>query len=189
MRASYVEPILKQHTFPSADDGCRWAGAATSIALVHVGKTGGESLVNMLQGAGVAFTWIHDPGAFMVFDDPHRDPAEECWWPPQVALASEHSTTSSRRATFPVTAATVASGDALRAHQPDFARSPTKFSTEYRSGVGVGRIIESACIHGTREPRLIDVLVQPLNETCPPVCVWHAAVAYCSVALWLESTC
>ena len=91
VRASYVEPILKQHTFPSADDGCRWAGAATSIALVHVGKTGGESLVNMLQGAGVAFNWIHDPGAVMIFDDPHCDPAEECWWPPQVALACEHT--------------------------------------------------------------------------------------------------
>ena len=83
----------------------------------------------------------------------------------------------------------VASGDALRAHQPDFARSPTKFSTEYRSGVGVGRIIESACIHGTRKPRLIDVLVQPLKPVPMWVWVWHAAVAYCSVALWLESTC
>ena len=65
VRASYVEPKLRQHTFPSAAAGCaqRWAGAATSIALVHVGKTGGESLVTMLQGAGVAFNWIHDPGA------------------------------------------------------------------------------------------------------------------------------
>ena len=143
MRASYVEPILKQHTFPSADAGCRWAGAATSIALVHVGKTGGESLVNMLQGAGVAFTWIHDPGAVMVFDDPHCDPAEECWWPPQAALACEGTYYIITPRDGPRHRChRVASGDALRHTIDTSSRALIKDDPS-----GVVSAASSVCVH------------------------------------------
>ena len=30
-------------------------------------------------------------GAVMVYDEPTCDPAMACWWPPQVALACEHT--------------------------------------------------------------------------------------------------
>ena len=46
------------HTFPSSP--CRWAGAATRIAFIHVGKTAGESVKFLLDAARVNHTWIHE---------------------------------------------------------------------------------------------------------------------------------
>ena len=45
------------HSWPA---GCEWTGT-THIALIHVGKTSGESLEVMLREALVNHTWIHEP--------------------------------------------------------------------------------------------------------------------------------
>ena len=37
------------HKFPAADKNCIWAGQSLGVALVHIGKTGGSTVVKMLE--------------------------------------------------------------------------------------------------------------------------------------------
>ena len=41
------------HRFPASDASCHWRGQALGIMLVHVGKTGGESLSFMMDDANI----------------------------------------------------------------------------------------------------------------------------------------
>ena len=94
-RASFPALDLEAtaHTFPSKTlySPCRWPGVKTNIALVHVGKTGGETIEQLLQSAGVNHTWIH--AQTVKRDVPDSGPSSplDYFSPAQAALACEHT--------------------------------------------------------------------------------------------------
>ena len=91
-RASYpaLDFEATAHTFPTYPD-CKWSGQRTNIALVHVGKTGGETIEDLLKSAGINHTWIH--AQTVKTDVPDSGPSSplDYFSPAQVALACEHT--------------------------------------------------------------------------------------------------